>query len=149
MNIKKVSPRFFVSEQISLNDTGLAAAQGIKIIICNRLENETADQPRTEDIADAASGVGIEFLHIPVSVGKITEANITEFAAAYKNAQGPILAYCRSGLRSTSLWALVEAASMDINSILAAAKDAGYDLTALRSRLELQAAKEIAGSYSD
>ena len=136
MNLKKISPRLFVSEQINPADAGRIAAQGIKTIICNRPHCETPDQPDTETLAAAAADVGIEFLHIPVVAGSITDADVAEFAKAYKNAKEPILAYCRTGMRSTTLWALTEAESLDVNTILSTAEDVGYDLTGLRPRLE-------------
>jgi len=52
MNLKKVTPRFYVSEQINAHDIGLAAAQGIKTIICNRPDHEQAGQPVAQSIAD-------------------------------------------------------------------------------------------------
>ncbi len=66
MNLKKIFPRLFVSEQINPADAGRIAAQGIRTIICNRPHCETPDQPDTETLAAAAADVGIEFLHIPV-----------------------------------------------------------------------------------
>ena len=138
MNIKKVSPRLFVSEQISVSDAALAAEHGIKTIICNRPHNETDDQPDTRALAAAAAAAGIEFLHIPVVAGAISDADVAEFAAAYNGAEGPILAYCRSGMRSTCLWALTEAESLGLDEILCCAQDAGYDLAALRPRLEMK-----------
>ncbi len=139
MNLKKVSPRFFVSEQISPNDLGLAAAQGIKTIICNRPDHETAGQPEAQTVAAAAADFGIDFINMPVASGRVTDDDVANFATAYKTVQGPILAYCRSGMRCTTLWALTEAALLDINIILSTAQDAGYDLTGLRPRLEARA----------
>lgn len=136
MNMKKISPQFFVCEQIKVSDVELAATHGIKTIICNRPHNETDDQPETHEIATAAAAAGIEFLHIPVVSGSITDENIAQFAAAHGAAEGPVLAYCRSGMRSTCLWALTSAESLDIEEILSTAQDAGYDLAGMRPRLE-------------
>ena len=133
--IKKVTSRFSVSAQVNPGDAVLAAAQGIKTIICNRPDHESEDQPDAQAISDAAADVNIQFVHIPVVPGAITDEQISEFSDTYKNAQGPVLAYCRSGMRSISLWALSEAASLDVNTIMDTAKQAGYDLAGLRSRL--------------
>jgi sulfide:quinone oxidoreductase len=141
MNIKKMSTKLFVSEQISPGEMGIAAAQGIKTIINNRPDNETPDQPETQAIIDAAAAHGIEFVHIPVVGGAISELSIDEFCSACENANGPVLAYCRSGMRSTMLWALVEARTLDVNTIMATARKVGYDLAALRPRLEATAAE--------
>jgi sulfide:quinone oxidoreductase len=136
MKLKKVTPRFFVSEQINAHDIGLAAAQGIKTIICNRPDHEQAGQPDAKSIADAAADLGIDFINMPVPSGSISDDNITDFAKAYKSVKGPILAYCRSGMRCTTLWALTEAELLDVNTIMSTAMDAGYDLKGLRPRLE-------------
>ena len=157
MNIRKVSPRFFVSEQISGHDVGAVAAQGIKTIICNRPDNETQGQPPVSEIAAAAEGLGITFVDMPVKAGTITDENIAAFERAYHDVPGPMLAYCRTGTRSVSLWALAEAPSLDVEAILSATKEAGYDLAAMRPRLVARspavttgavAAPDI-GGYSD
>jgi len=132
LNITEISPRFFVSKQISVADVTSAAAQGITTIICNRPDNELPNQPQASDIGAAASSAGIEFLHIPVVFRSISDQDIEEFSVALRNAKGSILAYCGSGMRSTALWALSEARSMDCDAILTTARHAGYDLTELR-----------------
>ena len=136
MNIKNITPRFFVSGQISVTDVGIAAAQGITTIICNRPDNETPGQPLAADIAAAASSAGIDFLHIPVAFGFVTDNDIEVFSSAYQNSEGPILGYCGSGMRSTALWAMAEVTSTDVDEVLKIAGDAGYDLTELRKLLE-------------
>ena len=141
MNIIKITQHFFVSAQIGHGDAGIAAEQGIKTIICNRPDNEVTDQPFTQDLENAATDAGIDYLHVPVASNEITDQNVVEFAAVYESAQGPILAFCRTGMRSIILWALAEAESLGVNTILAKAKAAGYDLTKLRPRLEARVAK--------
>jgi len=136
MNLKKIAPEVFVSAQISPDDARRAAAEGIKTIICNRPDQEAAGQPATQDIENAAAEVGIEFVHIPVTPGSITDECVSEFAAACDRSKGPILAYCGSGMRATCLWALAEAESRDVDDILKSAQEAGFALTDLRPRLE-------------
>ena len=75
--------------------------------------------------------------------GVITDTDIDDFQRAFKSAPGPILAYCRSGMRSTSLWALAEAELLDVDAIMATALAAGFDLKGLRPRMDaVAAAKE-------
>jgi len=136
MNLKKISSRLYVSEQIAPSDVSAVAEHGIKIIICNRPHNETEDQPETQTIDDAAADASVQFIHMPVIAGQINDANIADFAKAYRSSKAPILAYCRSGMRSTALWALTEAELTDIDTILSIAKNAGYDLSEMRPRLE-------------
>jgi len=141
MTITKITQQFLVSAQMASADASFAAAQGIKTIICNRPDNEATDQPSTQALEDAATDAGIDYLHIPVSSKLITDENVVEFADACNEAKGPILAFCRTGMRSIILWALAETASRDANSIIAKAKAAGYDLSKLRPRLEARATK--------
>ncbi len=135
MNMKKLSPRFFVSEQISTTDLGVASAQGIKTIMNNRPDGEAQGQPRSADLAAAAAELGMQFVDLPVVAGRLTDENIDQFESANRTLQGPILMYCRTGTRSTSLWALNEARTLDVDAVMATAAQAGYDLTAMRARL--------------
>ena len=64
----------------------------------------------------------------------------------YRDAKGPILAYCRTGTRSISLWALTEAKTLDTDAVLSATKQAGYDLSAMRSQL---LGRSVAATGSD
>ena len=138
--MKKLSPRFFACGQITVTDLGVAAAQGIKTIINNRPDDELQGQPSSAELAAAAESCGIEYVHIPVVPGLITEENIDDFESACRDSQGPILGFCRTGTRSACLWALNEAKSLDVDAILAATGKAGYDLAALRARLESRSA---------
>jgi len=135
MNIKKMSSRLYVSEQLLPSDITAAAAAGIKTIINNRPDKESPDQPDTAAIVAAAAAEGISITHIPVDSGSISDADIEAFTRVYKNAEGPILAYCRSGMRSTVMWAMAEAKTMDIDEIVATAKGVGYDIAGLRPKL--------------
>jgi len=135
MNMRKLSPRFFVSEQITTADLGVASAQGIKTVINNRPDNEAQGQPRSADLAAAAEELGMQFVNLPVVAGRLTDENIDQFERANRTLQGPILMYCRTGTRSTCLWALNEAKTLDVDAVMATTAQAGYDLTALRARL--------------
>ncbi|RLA35617.1 MAG: TIGR01244 family phosphatase [Gammaproteobacteria bacterium] len=135
MNMKKLSPRVFVSEQITTTDIGIASAQGIKTIINNRPDNEAQGQPKTADLAAAAAKLGMAFIDLPVVAGKVTDEHIEQFENMYGELQAPVLMFCRTGTRSASLWALEEARTLDVDAVLAAAAEAGYNLSAMRSRL--------------
>jgi uncharacterized protein (TIGR01244 family) len=58
--------------------------------------------------------------------------------AALDQAEGPILAYCRSGTRSTFLWALAAAKQgEDPDTITRAAMQAGYDISPIRAMVDM------------
>lgn len=135
MNMKKLSPRVFVSGQITTTDIGVASEQGIKTIINNRPDNEVPGQPKSADLAAAATELGLEFIDIPVVSTGITVENVDQFDLAYKDLPAPVLIFCRSGTRSITLWALNESKSQDVDDILATTSAAGYDLSPMRATL--------------
>ncbi len=135
MNMKKLSPQVFVSGQITTTDIGVASAQGIKTIINNRPDNETIGQPLSADLAAAAAELEMQFIDVPVLSSGITEENIELFDRAYKELQAPVLIFCRTGTRSTTLWALNEVKTLGVEAVIATTGAAGYDLSAMRSTL--------------
>jgi len=132
----KLTPSYSVSAQITEADVGGAVAQGFKAIINNRPDGEAEDQPPSSEIAAAAERHGIEYRHIPVVAGKLKGADVEAMRAALDELKGPVLAFCRTGTRSTTLWALVHAPRIAPDAILATAEGAGYDLSGLREKLE-------------
>ncbi len=130
-HFRDVTPNFAASPQISLEDVTTAANEGFKAIICNRPDSEDNGQLSAADVAKACKGHGIAFTHIPVS-GGISQSQVDQMAAAIEATDGAVLAYCRSGTRSTNLWAMAMAANGDDpEALVAAAAGAGYDLGGL------------------
>lgn len=134
--IARISPELSVTAQLHEADLGVAAAQGFKGIINNRPDGEGDDQPGSDVLRAAAEQLGLDYRHIPVTPGKVTDDDVGDFAAALDEMHGPILAFCRTGMRSTTLWALSHAAHLSPDAILTTARDAGYQLDALRPGLE-------------
>jgi len=136
MEVKRISPFLSVSPQIYVAHVERLAAQGFKTIINNRPDNETDDQPFAEEIAIEAARHGITFLNIPVIPGGITDKNVRDFGKEMGRVTGPVLAYCRSGMRSTCLWALHEARHMDSQAIIQFASTLGYNLSSQKDHLD-------------
>ena len=136
--ISKLTPFISVSPQLNVPDLGIVAAQGFKSIISNRPDGEAEDQPSAADIAETAHRNGLDFRHLPVVAGKVTDDNVADFQDALAELRGPVLAFCRTGTRSATLWALSEAHHLAPNAIAETAAAAGYDLEALRPRLEVR-----------
>jgi uncharacterized protein (TIGR01244 family) len=127
--------RMAVSPQITPADVASAAAQGFTLIINNRPDGEQPGQPAGAEIATAAAA-GLEYVAIPVVPGQLGEAEIVAMRDALAHAAGPVLGYCRTGTRSTFLWALARARLGDTPDTLAAkAQAAGYDITPIRKLL--------------
>lgn len=75
---------------------------------------------------------------MPVISGKVTDGDVEAFTAALDELERPVLSFCRTGTRSTRLWALFQGSRLNPDAVLKAAAAAGYDLEALRPRLELR-----------
>ncbi|MCC2662493.1 MAG: family phosphatase [Geminicoccaceae bacterium] len=138
MKIAELTPFLAVSPQIAEADLGALAAQGFQAVINNRPDGEAEDQPESAALAAAAGRVGLEYRRVPVVSGKITDEDVASFAQALDEVKGPVLAFCRTGTRSTTLWALAEARHLAPEAILATAAEAGYDLAALKPRLDVR-----------
>ena len=139
---RKLSDTVFASPQIGLAEIEAAAAQGIRLIVNNRPEGESDDQTSGDEIAAAARAAGLGYVAIPVTHAGFSEAQVTAMAAALAEADGPVLAYCRSGTRSTLLWALAQARSgATPDEIAAKAAGAGYDIGPIRATVDMLASQ--------
>ncbi|MFV0385081.1 TIGR01244 family sulfur transferase [Paracoccus sp. (in: a-proteobacteria)] len=135
MDIRKLEGGVFVCSQISVADLPALKAQGIRAIICNRPDGEGADQPVFGEIERAAAAQGIVARHLPVVSGKVGDAEARQFGTLLMELPAPVLAYCRTGTRSATLWSLSQAEHRPAADILAAAKGAGYDMGGVVRRI--------------
>ncbi|HEX7325368.1 MAG TPA: TIGR01244 family sulfur transferase [Rhodanobacteraceae bacterium] len=128
-----------VAPQIDVADIPLLARQGVRGIINNRPDGEAPGQPTGAELAAAASAAGIQYRHVPFAGGGIDPATVDDFAQALAELPHPVVAFCRSGMRSTTLWALAAAREgRAVDDIIARAGDAGYDLAGLAPWLAAQ-----------
>lgn len=140
---RQLSPRIFASPQIGLAEVAEAKAQGIGLIINNRPEGESDDQVSGAEIEAAAAAAGIAYVAIPVTHAGFSQPQVTAMAAALASTDAPVLAYCRSGTRSTLLWALAEASRGESpDSLTAAAAGAGYDVGPVRAVMDMLASQK-------
>jgi sulfide:quinone oxidoreductase len=146
MDIKTIAPDLSVSPQISVQDVGIAASQGFKSLIINRPDGESSDQTDHAAIEEAARRHGLEVRYVPVVSGKVTDADVEAFDKAMHELAAPALAYCRTGTRSATLWALSQAGHLSTDAILKTTAGAGYDLSGLRSRLEAKDTAQDSGT---
>lgn len=136
METKELTPQLSVAPQITPADLSLLAQQGFKTVINNRPDGEAQGQPLSAELAAEASRLGLGFIEVPVSSTGITNQNISDFGEQLASAEKPTLAFCRTGTRSTTLWALDAAITQEVDHIIDTAKRAGYDLSKSRERLE-------------
>lgn len=103
MQIKKIDDRLTVAGQIQATELAAVAKEGFKSIICNRPDGESSDQPTFAEINAVAQRLGLEARHIPVVSGQISASDVAMFGKEMSELPGPVLAFCRSGARSTAL----------------------------------------------
>lgn len=108
MTIRAITERFSISGQPSLSEIADLAERGTSLLINNRPDGEEPDQPGTQAEAGAAEKTGLAYLHLPVTGATITREDVTRFRQAIRDADGPVVAHCRSGTRSLTLWAIGE-----------------------------------------
>lgn len=136
MHIRPLDEALSASPQIAPEDLPDIAAQGFRSVISNRPDGEEPGQPSSEDLRQAAEAAGLAFAHVPVVGGAISDQDVADFSEALANLPQPVFGFCRTGTRTTTLWALANVASISADDLIARAKSAGYDLGALRPRLE-------------
>ena len=135
MEIKTINAEISVAPQITPDEVQKLADQGFRALICNRPDGETADQPNFSEIEAAAKKAGLEIRNLPIVSGKVSDQDAADFGAAMQELPRPILAYCRTGTRSATLWSLSQANRMSVADILAATKAAGYDMGGVVRRI--------------
>jgi sulfide:quinone oxidoreductase len=136
MDTKRLAPDIAVSAQLAVSDVAAAAAAGFRSVICNRPDGEGADQPAFGEIEAAATAAGMEARYQPVTSGQVSDADAAAFGRTLAALPKPVLAYCRSGARSATLWSLAEGArGRPLPGILVAARAAGHDVGCLTRRI--------------
>ena len=136
MDIRPLSPAYAVSPQIAVEDIPAIVDAGYKTIICNRPDAEVPPTHQADAIGEAAKAAGLAFVLIPVTHQGLNLDMIDEQRAALDASDGPVLAYCASGTRSSIVWSFGQAKDMAADEIIAATAAAGYDLGGMRGQLE-------------
>ena len=139
---RRLSDQVLASPQISLDDLAEAKALGVGLVINNRPEGESEDQVPGAEVEAAARALGLDYVAIPVTHAGFSGPQVEAMANALADAQGQVLAYCRSGTRSSLLWGLAEASrGGDPDALSAQAAQAGYDLGPVRALMDMLKAK--------
>ncbi len=135
MDIKTLTSGISVTPQIVVADLPGIKEQGFRSIICNRPDGEGADQPAYQEIEAAAAKLGIDMAYQPIVSGKVSDTDADDFANLMTELPGPVLAYCRTGTRSATLWSLSQAQTRATSDILSITKAAGYDMAGVVRRI--------------
>lgn len=108
---------------------------GFRTILCNRPDGEAPDQPAWKELEEEATRLGLRSHFLPVVSGQVTLGQARQFDTLLAAAEQPVVAFCRTGTRSTTLWALAQAGRKPVAEIIATAGAAGYNLQGLAGRL--------------
>lgn len=107
MRARKLSDQLSVGPHISVKDVKALKAQGYKSIVCNLPDGELRDQAIFSQIRKAAKKEGLEAHYLPIKHGPTQASNVEAFKQHLDTLPGPIFAYCRTGMRSSSLYKTV------------------------------------------
>ena len=127
-----LAPGLSVAGRLDRADIDALAAAGVRTIVNNRPDGEDPGQLPAAEARQLAEAHGIAYRHIPITAASLSRADVEAFAAALRDAPRPIVAHCRSGTRSTLLWALTRLREgADPLSLIAEAAGHGIDIAAL------------------
>jgi len=135
MKLAHVSETFAVSPQLEPGDMRELADADFRVVICNRPDGEEPNQPDVASMREAAEAAGLAFYQIPVSAGEFPPVAVKAFGKVREEADGKVLAFCRTGTRSITLDALANVGNETADDRINRAERAGYDLSGLRDRL--------------
>ncbi|QDZ08915.1 TIGR01244 family phosphatase [Sphingomonas panacisoli] len=140
--IRKVDDSISVAPQIQPEDIATIKAAGFVAVVNNRPDDEQDGQPAGDAIRTAAEGAGLTYTAIPIGQAGFSHPQISAMVDVLESADGPVLAFCRSGTRSCNLWALARARMGDApDALIEKGAGAGYDLSGLRPLLDQLAAQ--------
>ncbi len=121
-----------VAGRLDRSDIETLARSGVRTIVNNRPDGEDPGQLDADEARRLAAEHGIAYHHIPITAASLTRADVDAFAAVLREASAPIVAHCRSGTRSTLLWALTRLREGDDPpTLIAEAARHGIDIAAL------------------
>ena len=118
MQLHTLTTGLSASPQVMPDDLQAIKDAGFRAIICNRPDGEGSDQPTFQEIAKAAKKLGLEAIYQPIVAGKVGDDDAAAFGASLDKLPGPVLAYCRTGTRSATLWSLSQANKRSVAHIL-------------------------------
>lgn len=139
--VTHLTPDFAVTAELSDADFQEAAARGFKAIINNRPDGEAPGQPTAASQREIAQKHGLQYVHIPASQANIfSDSVVGAMADALADLDGPILAHCKSGMRSAIAWAAASARTRPVEEVEKILSQGPFDLSFLHDELEQQAA---------
>lgn len=127
-----LAPGLSAAGGLDAEDIAALAASGVRTIVNNRPDGEDPGQLTAAEANRLAAAHGIAYHHIPVTAASLSRGDVDAFAAVLAEAAEPIVAHCRSGTRSTLLWALVKLREgADPQALISQAAAHGIDIAPL------------------
>jgi uncharacterized protein (TIGR01244 family) len=123
--LRRLTDGVWAAGQIGLADLEAAKALGVTLVVGNRPDGEDPGQPTAAQTEATARALGLDYRHIPI-VGRPSAEQVAAVRAALDEADGGVLLYCRSGMRSAAAWAMGEPRPRE--AVLADAAGAGFNL---------------------
>lgn len=136
MQISSLTPDYAVSPQITAEDVAQLKDAGFGTVVCNRPDQEVQPDLQAAAIQAAVEAAGLVFVMNPVMPGMLTADNVRIQQETLAGADAPVFAYCRSGNRSSVVWALALAGKVPADELINCAAQAGHDLSGMRAHLE-------------
>jgi sulfide:quinone oxidoreductase len=103
--LTQIDDNFSSSPQIDVDDLTEIKAAGFKSVICNRPDDEDGGAHTDHALLEAtAKKLGLEFFYLPVVPGQMSEVHVSQFKSAMETLPGPVLGYCRLGMRAKTLY---------------------------------------------
>lgn len=136
MDIKIINDRFSACAQIAASDIPDLVEAGYVAIINNRPDGEAPEQPLNSEIESAAKQAGLPYYFLPVGRDGLSPELLAQTEKILADADGPVFAFCRTGTRSTTAWALSQSGKCSCDEIIESAARGGYDVSHLRPHLE-------------
>jgi len=133
---KPLTDDVWVAGQLREEDFARAAEAGIRTVVNNRPDGEDPEQLSHVAAQEAARRAGLAYHYLPMANGQLTVETVETMRTLLDAAEAPVLAYCRSGTRSTFLWAFARAERLPSDTIVEAAGRAGYDLRGIAPQLD-------------
>jgi sulfide:quinone oxidoreductase len=135
MDIRALTAELSVAPQLLAADMRAIADAGFRSVVCNRPDGEASDQPGYAELERAAIEHGLQMRFLPAESGKVSDQQGVAFGALMAELPKPVLAFCRTGMRSTTMWALSQAGQMPLPQIIERASKAGFDLKGVVRRI--------------
>ena len=135
MDIRKIDQTLAVTGQVRAEDFGAIAKAGYRAIVCNRPDGEAADQPMFKELERVAQKHGLQAHYLPAETGKVSDEQSRQFGRLLAELPKPVLAFCRTGMRSVTMWAMSEAGTRPLPELLERAAAAGYNLKGVVRRI--------------